>query len=121
MFDGELFIIGRIKDLLIVNGRNHYPDDIELTIQEITKGRVAAVSVPDDDTEKLVAIVEIKPPGGTSEGGREPRETQATAHRGGIENATACGSSIWCWSARVRMPITTSGKIRRSACPSDTG
>ena len=46
--DGELFIIGRIKDLLIVDGRNHYPDDIEATIQEITGGRVAAISVPDD-------------------------------------------------------------------------
>ena len=43
---GELFIIGRIKDLLIVDGRNHYPDDIEATIQEITGGRVAAISIP---------------------------------------------------------------------------
>ena len=42
--DGELFIVGRIKDLLIVDGRNHYPDDIEATIQEITGGRVAAIS-----------------------------------------------------------------------------
>ena len=33
MSDGELFIVGRIKDLLIVDGRNHYPDDIEATIQ----------------------------------------------------------------------------------------
>ena len=36
MSEGELFIVGRIKDLLIVDGRNHYPDDIEATIQEIT-------------------------------------------------------------------------------------
>ncbi|MGB9224981.1 fatty-acid--AMP ligase, partial [Mycobacterium sp.] len=34
--DGELFIIGRLKDLLIIYGRNHSPDDIEATIQEIT-------------------------------------------------------------------------------------
>ena len=53
--DGELFIMGRIKDLLIVYGRNHYPDDIEATIQEITGGRAAAIAVPDDRTEKLVA------------------------------------------------------------------
>ena len=50
MSEGELFIIGRIKDLLIVDGRNHYPDDIEATIQEITGGRVAAISIPDDRT-----------------------------------------------------------------------
>ena len=43
--DGELFIIGRIKDLLIVDGSNHYPDDIEATIQEISKGRCAAISI----------------------------------------------------------------------------
>ena len=41
----------------IVDGRNHYPDDIEATIQEITEGRVAALSVPDERTEQLVAIV----------------------------------------------------------------
>ena len=58
--DGELFIMGRIKDLLIVDGRNHYPDDIEATIREITGGRVAAISVPDEPTERLVAIVELK-------------------------------------------------------------
>ena len=48
--DGELFIVGRIKDLLIVDGRNHYPDDIEATIQEITGGRAAAISVPNART-----------------------------------------------------------------------
>ena len=53
--DGELFIIGRIKDLLIVDGSNHYPDDIEATIQEISKGRSAAISVQADQTERLVA------------------------------------------------------------------
>ena len=59
--DGELFIIGRIKDLLIVYGRNHSPDDIEATIQEITRGRCVAIAVPDDGgVEKLVAIVELK-------------------------------------------------------------
>ena len=60
MSEGELFIIGRIKDLLIVDGRNHYPDGIEATIQEITGGRVAAISIPADRSEQLVAIVELK-------------------------------------------------------------
>ena len=65
--DGELFIIGRIKDLLIVDGRNHYPDDIEATIQEITGGRVAAISIPDNRTERLVTIIELKKRGGSDE------------------------------------------------------
>ena len=47
----ELFIVGRIKDLVIIRGRNHYPEDIEATVQEITRGRVAAISVPLDSTD----------------------------------------------------------------------
>jgi fatty acid CoA ligase FadD28 len=65
-YDGELFIIGRIKDLLIVYGRNHSPDDIEATIQSITRGRCVAIAVPDDGTEKLVAIAELKNQSGGS-------------------------------------------------------
>lgn len=52
IFEGELFITGRIKELLVVDGANHYPEDIEATIQEITGGRVVAIAVPDDRTEK---------------------------------------------------------------------
>ena len=65
--EGELFIIGRIKDLLIVYGRNHSPDDIEATIQEITRGRCVAIAVPNDDVEKLVAIIELKTRGDSDE------------------------------------------------------
>ena len=116
MSDGELFIIGRIKDLLIVDGRNHYPDDIEATIQEITGGRVAAISVPDDRTEQLVAIVELKKRGGSDE---EALHKLRTIKR---EVASAISQSH---SVRVAdlvlvppgsIPITTSGKVRRSAC-----
>jgi long-chain fatty acid adenylyltransferase FadD28 len=63
--DGELFIKGRIKDLLIVYGRNHAPEDIEATIQKFTGGRCVAIAVPDDHTEKLVVIVELKKRGGS--------------------------------------------------------
>ena len=58
--DGELFIMGRIKDLLIVYGRNHSPDDIEATIQQISPGRCVAIAVPQDGVEKLVGIIEMK-------------------------------------------------------------
>ncbi|MUM18006.1 AMP-binding protein [Mycobacterium sp. CBMA271] len=48
--DGELYITGRVKDLIIVDGRNHYPQDVEYTAQEANKalrpGYVAAFSVP---------------------------------------------------------------------------
>ncbi len=116
MSDGELFIVGRIKDLLIVDGRNHYPDDIEATIQEITGGRAAAISVPDDQSERLVAIAEVKKRGSSDE---EALHKLRSVKR---EVASAVSKSH---SVRVAdlvlvppgsIPITTSGKVRRSAC-----
>jgi long-chain fatty acid adenylase/transferase FadD26 len=116
MSDGELFVVGRIKDLLIVDGRNHYPDDIEATIQEITGGRVAAISVPDESTERLVVIVELK------KGGSSGEEALHTLRAVKQEVTSAVSRSH---SLRVAdlvlvppgsIPITTSGKIRRSAC-----
>ena len=75
--DGELFIMGRIEDVLIVYGRNHYPDDIEATIQEITNGRVAAISIERDRTEQLVAIIEVDKPAAPT---RMPRNTWTTSN-----------------------------------------
>jgi len=58
----ELYIVGRIKDLVIVDGRNHYPQDIEATVTEasdhVRPAVVAAFSVEGDDVEKLVIIAE---------------------------------------------------------------
>ena len=66
--DGELFIVGRMKDILIIRGRNHYPEDIESTVSEITRGRVAAISVTAGETEKLVLIIEYRTPRNTGVG-----------------------------------------------------
>ena len=114
--DGELFIIGRIKDLLIVYGRNHSPDDIEATIQETTRGRCAAISVPDDGTEKLVAIIELKKRGDSEE--------EAVHQLGLIKNevTSAISKSHGLSVADLvlvspgSIPITTSGKVRRRTC-----
>jgi fatty acid CoA ligase FadD28 len=114
--DGELFIIGRIKDLLIVYGRNHSPDDIEATIQEVTRSRCVAISVPDDGIEKLVAIAELKKRGETSQ--------DVLDHLDGVKNevtaaiSTSHGLSVadLVLVAPGSIPITTSGKVRRRAC-----
>ena len=57
-FDGELYITGRVKDLVIVDGRNHYPQDLEYSAQEastaLRPGFVAAFSVPANQLPKLV-------------------------------------------------------------------
>lgn len=112
----ELFIIGRIKDLLIVYGRNHSPDDIEATIQEITRGRCVAIAVPEDGTEKLVAIAELKNRG-------EARE-EVLDKLAGVKNevtsaiSTSHGLSVadLVLVSPGSIPITTSGKVRRRAC-----
>jgi long-chain fatty acid adenylyltransferase FadD28 len=114
--DGELFIIGRIKDLLIVYGRNHSPDDIEATIQEITRGRCVAIAVPNDDIEQLVAIIELKMWGATEEDAmgnlgvvkREVTSAISTSHGLSVADLVLVSPGS--------IPITTSGKVRRAEC-----
>ena len=114
IFEDELFIIGRIKDLLIVDGRNHYPDDIEATIQEITGGRVAAISVPDDRSEQLVAIAELKKQGSPD------NEALLNTVKWEVTSAISMRHSVRVSDLVLvppgSLPITTSGKVRRSAC-----
>src|SRR5262249_38500065 len=114
--DDELFIIGRIKDLLIVYGRNHSPDDIEATIQQITPGRCAAISVPDDRSEKLVAIIELKNRGGSDEVAREKLGMVKREIISAISNSHGLSVADLVLVRPGSIPITTSGKIRRSAC-----
>ncbi|HEX3130263.1 MAG TPA: AMP-binding protein, partial [Thermoanaerobaculia bacterium] len=62
--DGELFVTGRIKDLIILRGRNHYPQDVELTAErshpDIHPGGGAAFSVEIAGEERLVLIQEVE-------------------------------------------------------------
>jgi long chain fatty acid CoA FadD26 len=114
--EGELFIIGRIKDLLIVDGRNHYPDDIEATIQEITGGRVAAISVPNDQSEQLVAIVELKKRGSSDEEILNRLHTVKREVTSSISKSHGLRLADLVLVPPGSIPITTSGKARRSAC-----
>lgn len=114
--DGEMFIVGRIKDLLIVYGRNHAPDDIEATIQEITAGRVVAISVPGDDgVEKLVTIVEVK-------ASKDPQEAQRQlviikrTITAAISRSHGLGVADLVVVPPHSIPLTTSGKVRRRDC-----
>lgn len=60
--DGRLYITGRIKDLIIIDGRNIYPHDIEFTVEESHEGiaqrRLASFSVTTDHGEALVVVAE---------------------------------------------------------------
>jgi len=114
--DGELFIVGRIKDILIIDGRNHYPDDIEATIQDITGGRVAAVAVRDDRSEQLVAILELKQRGGSAEEVRERFHTVKREVVSTVAKVHGLRPTDLVLVPSGSIPITTSGKVRRSAC-----
>jgi long-chain fatty acid adenylyltransferase FadD28 len=114
--DGELFIIGRIKDLLIVYGRNHSPDDIEATIQGITKGRCVAISVPDHHTEKLVAIIELKNRGESPEDAMDKLASVKSEVTSAISTLHGLSVADLVVVPPGSIPITTSGKVRRAAC-----
>lgn len=106
--EGSLFIVGRIKDMLIVRGRNYYPEDIEATVQQVTGGRVAAISVPTKSTEKLVAVVELKKRTDLSDVRSDVTAAIANAHGLNVEDLVLVSPGT--------IPTTTSGKIRRTAC-----
>jgi fatty acid CoA ligase FadD21 len=115
--NGELFIVGRIKDLLIIRGRNHYPEDIEATVQQIAHGRVAAISVQVDSTEQLVTVIEVKKKRGeASEDLRHRLSGVRSEITSAISNAHGLNVGDVVLVPAGSIPTTTSGKIRRAAC-----
>ncbi|TQV67809.1 AMP-binding protein, partial [Exilibacterium tricleocarpae] len=61
---GELFVTGRKKDLIIIRGENHYPQDVELTVQKchslFRKGCIAAFRIEENQIDKLVVVAEVR-------------------------------------------------------------
>jgi fatty acid CoA ligase FadD21 len=114
--EGELFIVGRIKDLLIIRGRNHYPEDIEATIQEITRGRVAAISIPLNGTEQLVPVIELKKRRDSDEEATQWLTCVKSDVTSAISNAHGLNVGDLVLVPPGSIPTTTSGKIRRAAC-----
>jgi fatty acid CoA ligase FadD28 len=111
-FDSELFIVGRIKDLLIIYGKNHAPDDIEATVHELSKGRVAAIAVPDGDgNDQLVVVLEVKKPGDTEDHVFAELKRDVTSAINSVHGIAVTDLVL---VAPGSIPITTSGKIRRA-------
>ena len=125
MFDDEMYIVGRMKDILIIRGRNLYPEDIESTVSEITGGRAAAIAVSVGQTEKLVVIAEYKkrrphslgpvetPDSPDAADPFEALRNDVTAAISRVHGVTVADIVL---VAPGSLPITTSGKIRRSTC-----
>ena len=122
--DGELYVTGRIKDLVIIDGRNHYPQDIEATTVEaspvVRAGYVVAFSVPADELpgevsnstgERLVIVAERAAGAGRADPGPVIEAIRAAvSRRHGLPVA-----DVRLVAAGV-IPRTTSGKLARQAC-----
>ncbi|HGY55104.1 MAG TPA: SDR family NAD(P)-dependent oxidoreductase, partial [Caldithrix abyssi] len=117
MVDGELFVAGRIKDLIIIRGRNYYPQDIELIVEEahpeLRKGCSAAISIEDETQENLVVIAEVR------QSKNLPFDEIAQAIRQSItETFDIQTKSVILIKART-IPKTSSGKIQRHAAKNE--
>jgi len=113
--DGELYVTGRIADLITIGGRNHYPQDIEATAASaspiVRRGYVTAFSVPNETGQGLVIIAERA--AGTSRADPAPAIEairQAVSRRHGLTVA-----DVRLLPAGA-IPRTTSGKLARRAC-----
>jgi acyl-CoA synthetase (AMP-forming)/AMP-acid ligase II/acyl carrier protein len=115
MHEGQVVVCGRLKDLVILNGRNLYPNDLEFAITDaepgIRAGRIAAFAVADGDLgrEKLVVVAEphrryIDP----------ARHTALFASmQQAVREAADCAIDVIVLIEPGTIPMTTSGKISR--------
>ena len=114
--NGELFVTGRLKDLIIIRGRNHYPQDIEQAVEQssplVRAGSVAAFAVDVDGRERVVVTAELE------RGRREPAEIagafEAIRSRLALEQEVAVEAIVLVRPNSI--PKTSSGKIQRHAC-----
>jgi hypothetical protein len=100
---------------LVVNGGEHFPDDIEATIRGVTGGRAVAVSVGDTSSD-LIAIFELKNGHGADRETMRSLETVKGRVASAITEAHGRSFADVVPVAVGSIPITTSGKVRRSAC-----
>lgn len=113
-YGGSLFIAGRSKDLIIIDGRNHHPNDIELTVEEgvpaVRRGHVVAFSIDAGDREQVVITAEIGPDAKADLGELRTRVRRAVAARHDVPVHDIV------LLRRGTTPKTSSGKLQRRAC-----
>jgi acyl-CoA synthetase (AMP-forming)/AMP-acid ligase II/acyl carrier protein len=114
--DDELFITGRIKDLIVIRGSNHYPQDLELTVEQshpsLRSGYSAAFSIDEQDQEKLVIVCEIER--------THLRKLNSDEVIRAIRQAVSRDHELEIYAISLlktaSIPKTSSGKIQRRAC-----
>ena len=108
LHDGELYVCGRAKDVVILRGRNHAPSDIEQVVNDVPgvwTGGIAAVGYrpSDGDEERLLVFVEA----------RHPKPDLARRCREAVLGALGLDPGLVVVLAPGTLPRTSSGKIRR--------
>jgi acyl-CoA synthetase (AMP-forming)/AMP-acid ligase II len=113
--DGQLFVTGRLKDLIIVDGRNHYPQDIEHTVERahpaVRRHATAAFAVVGADREHLVVLAERAK---DADPALDREVTTAVRSAVSAEHGLAVHDLVLLGVGEV--PRTSSGKISRAAC-----
>ena len=112
--DGQLFVTGRLKDLVILNGRNYYPQDLELAAERshasLRPGHAAAFAIAGDDRERLVVALEVT---------RHHREVDNEAVFSAVRRALADREGVLpdvvILVKQNGIPRTSSGKVQRRA------
>ncbi len=112
--DGELFVTGRVKDVIIIRARNHYPQDIEQSAEEAHPAVLpgAAFAVEDEDgQEQLVVVHQLD---------RQYRDANfddiVRAIRRGIVEQHELDPHAIVLIRQTSLPITSSGKVQRNLC-----
>jgi acyl carrier protein len=113
MENGQLFVTGRLKDLIIINGQNHYPQDIEGSVEKahpsLRPGCGAVFSVEEEGEEALVVMQEI-----------EKADEDFNSILAAIRQAVAIHHELKIRALvllpKGNIPKTSSGKISRYAC-----
>jgi acyl-CoA synthetase (AMP-forming)/AMP-acid ligase II len=122
MIDGELFVTGRVKDVIVIRGYKYYPQDIELTAERqhsaIRGGCAAAFALDDGDIESVGLAIELDPRQLPID--QETRERMFAEIIDALREAVAIehgvNLSLVAMVGVGGVPKTSSGKLRRSAC-----
>lgn len=120
LYEGELFITGRLKDIIILDSYNYYPQDIEATVEavdsRIRRGCSAVFPSDRDDRERVVVMAELNR--SEAAGGDTAAELTLLARKIRAAVATEHGIPLdkVVFVPPRSIPKTTSGKIQRKAC-----